>query len=100
MLDAGLARHQLELDWFDEVDQLSSLVGYLRSGHFVGVVPRMLASYIPDVVAVPVSGHRVERKIYLARRRDTPLSRTALALWQCISKVAGNRSRIETRRTG
>lgn len=99
VLDAALARHQLELDWFDEVDQLSSLVGYLRSGHFVGVVPRMLSRYIPHVVAVPVSGHRVERKIYLARRKDTPLSKTALALWQCVARVAGSQSSAEVSKT-
>ena len=88
VLDAALVRHQLELAWFDEVDQLSSLVGYLRSGHFVGVVPRMLSRYIPDVVALPISGHRIERKVVLARRKDTPLSMPARSLWESVATAA------------
>ena len=88
VLDTALARHQVDLGWFDEVDQLSSLVGYLRSGHFVAVVPRLLSRHVPETVALTVRGHRIERKIYLARRKDTPLSQPAEALWKCIVDVA------------
>jgi DNA-binding transcriptional LysR family regulator len=87
-LDEALARQKIELNWFDEVDQLSSLVGYLRSGYFVGVVPRLLARYLLDVVTLDVAGQRIDRRIYLARRRDSPLSTSALALWRSVAAVA------------
>lgn len=88
VLDTALDRYGLQLTWFDEVDQLSSLVGYLRSGSFVGVVPRMLARYIPDIVARNISGHKIERRVYLARRKDSPLSEPAEVLWRCVAAVA------------
>lgn len=88
VLDTALAAHELELGWFDEVDQLSSLVGYLRSGHFVGVLPRLLSRYVPGTVALAVTGHRIERRIYLARRKDMPLSTPAAALWACLATTA------------
>lgn len=89
LLDDALAKRDLELPWFDEVDQLSSLVGYLRSGHFVGVVPRLLARYLQNVTALPVTGLGIERQIYLARRRDTSLSVPSKELWKSIAGVAG-----------
>lgn len=88
VLDTALAAHGLELGWFDEVDQLSSLVGYLRSGHFVGVLPRLLSRYVPGTVALTVTGHRIERRIYLARRKDMPLSTPAAALWASLATTA------------
>lgn len=87
-LDDALASRNLELPWFDEVDQLSTLVGYLRSGHFVGVVPRLLARYLQNVTSVPVTGLKTERRIYLARRRHSSLSVPAQALWHAVSTIS------------
>lgn len=52
-------------------------------------MPRLLAWYIQDMAVLPVAGDGVKRRIYLARRRDSPLSLAADALWTCISTVAG-----------
>lgn len=89
-LDDGLVPTGVELNWFYEVEQLSSLVGYLQSGHFVGVVPRLLSGYLRDIATIPISGPQIERRIHLARRRDTHLSVPASVLWDCIYEAVGS----------
>jgi DNA-binding transcriptional LysR family regulator len=84
LLDQRLQREGLQLLWFDEVDKLSSLLSYLRTGSFVGVVPSLIASYLVELVAVPMIGPRIERRIYLTRRKDTMLNPPAQILWNAI----------------
>ncbi|WP_336333791.1 LysR substrate-binding domain-containing protein [Pseudomonas putida] len=84
VLDAALEMRGIELTWFDEVDQLSSLIGFLQSGHFVGVIPELLTPYVPGVKTFRIVGDVVYREIHLLRRKDTPLSASALALWNCV----------------
>ena len=84
LLDQRLQREGLQLLWFDEVDKLSSLLSYLRTGSFVGVVPSLIASYLVELVAVPMIGPRIERRIYLTRRKDMTLNPPAQILWNAI----------------
>jgi DNA-binding transcriptional LysR family regulator len=60
-LDQRLNNEGLQLLWFDEVDKLSSLLSYLRTGVFMGVVPSVIARYLDELVAVPMLGPRIER---------------------------------------
>jgi DNA-binding transcriptional LysR family regulator len=83
-LDQRLQREGLQLLWFDEVDKLSSLLSNLRTGSFVGVVPSLVASYLDELVAVPMIGPRIERRIYLTRRKDMTLNPPAQMLWNAI----------------
>lgn len=92
VLDAALGAKGIELTWFDEVDQLSSLIGFLRSGHFVGVIPKLLAPHIPGVKTFMITGETVHREIHLMRRKDTPLSTSALAFWHCVMDSAREQS--------
>jgi DNA-binding transcriptional LysR family regulator len=80
-LDQRLNKEGLQLLWFDEVDKLSSLLSYLRTGVFVGVVPSLMARYLNELVAVPMLSPRIERQIYLIRRNDVTLSPPAQMLW-------------------
>ena len=84
LLDQRLQREGLQLLWFDEVDKLSSLLSYLRTGSFVGVVPSLIARYLVELVAVPMIGPRIERRIYLTRRKDMTLNPPAQMLWNAI----------------
>ncbi|MFT3820246.1 MAG: LysR substrate-binding domain-containing protein [Rubrivivax sp.] len=84
MLDGALARAGMELLWFDEVDTLSSLMSYLATGGFVGVVPQLVASQLPGLRTVPLNRPRLERQLFLVRRRDVQLTPPARRLWDDI----------------
>jgi DNA-binding transcriptional LysR family regulator len=83
LVDSALRGAGIELSWFYELGQLSSLVGYLSSGEFIAPVPKLLAGFVPGLVSIPLVKPHVERKIYLVRR-DGQLSVPAQALWDII----------------
>ncbi|WP_077000483.1 LysR family transcriptional regulator [Variovorax sp. KK3] len=87
MLDGQLARDGIELLWFDEVDTLSSLIGYLGTGSFLGVVPRLVAGQLPGLAAVPLRQPGLQRQLYMVRRNDLELTPPARALWSDIRKT-------------
>ena len=47
-------------------------------------VPSLVASYLDELVAVPMIGPRIERRLYLTRRKDMTLNPPAQMLWNAI----------------
>ncbi|GAA5235301.1 LysR family transcriptional regulator [Verticiella sediminum] len=86
LIDKSLAQANIELSWFYEVGLLSSLLGYLKSGEFVAPVPKLLAGFIPGLVAVPLTAPTLQRSIYLVRRQAR-LGIPAQALWDCMAQL-------------
>ncbi|HZF82441.1 MAG TPA: LysR family transcriptional regulator [Burkholderiaceae bacterium] len=87
MMDVQLARAGVELLWFDEVDTLSSLIGCLNTGQFIGVVPKLVAGHLTSLAVVPLTRPRLQRKLYLVRRRDGELTPPARDLWMDIRRT-------------
>lgn len=81
MLDGALARAGVELLWFDEVDTLSSLMSYLGTTRFVGVVPRLVAGQLTGLATVRLTAPRLQRRLFLVRRADVELTPPAERLW-------------------
>ena len=99
MLDGALAKAGVELLWFDEVDTLSSLMSYLGTASFVGVVPSLVASQLTGLATVALTGPRLQRQIFLVRRNDVELTPPAHVLWNDVrARVADALSRQATRR--
>ena len=74
MLDGALARAGVELLWFDGADTLSSLISYLGTGNFVGIVPKLVASQLTDLASVSLTQPRLQRDLHLVRRADEALT--------------------------
>jgi len=98
LIEDELAGLGVELAWTYEVGSLSSLLGYLTSGKFAAPVPRLLAGFVPGLVAVPLVQPRIERRIFLVRR-DSPLSLPAQTLWNEIAKQLRSTAAGKTRRS-
>lgn len=90
MVDGALAKVGVELLWFDEVDTLSSLVSYLRTGQFTSVVPKVIAAQFAGLAVVPLTAPRIERKLYLLRRKDNDLTPPAQSFWNDVKKRLGS----------
>jgi DNA-binding transcriptional LysR family regulator len=99
MLDGALAKAGVELLWFDEVDTLSSLMSYLGTASFVGVVPSLVASQLSGLATVALTGPRLQRQLFLVRRNDVELTPPAHVLWNDVrARVASAVGRDRTRR--
>ncbi|KAB2896027.1 MAG: LysR family transcriptional regulator [Burkholderiaceae bacterium] len=83
-VDAALAAEGLQLNWCDEVDQLSSMMALLATGRFISVLPGLLAPAFPALASIRLAQPRMGRRIYLMRRRDRSLSLPASALWEAM----------------
>ena len=84
-IDEGLAREGLSPPWFDEVEHLSTMLGFLRHAHHVGVLPRMaLDAGATELVVRPLVGPVLSRDIGLIRRSETTLNRPAQLLWDLL----------------
>jgi DNA-binding transcriptional LysR family regulator len=90
-IDMKLEKEGIELLWFDEVETLSSLISNLRTGAFLGVVPKLIASHLDGLASVALTGPRIQRKLYLARRSDTEFTPPVQAFWhdvqRCVTAV-------------
>lgn len=84
-VDGSLAHQGIRLNWFDEVDQLSSMMALLATGDFVAVLPGLLAPTFPALASIPLVEPQISRGIFLVRRRDMSLSLPASALWDEMS---------------
>lgn len=82
-IDEALAAAGIASPWFDEVEHLSSMLGLLRGGVGIGVLPRLAlhSGAAVDLLTRPLHSPDVARRIGLIRRRDATLSRPAEALW-------------------
>ncbi len=79
-LDAAL--HPLKLRTLMEVDQLATVMGMVRAGLGISIVPSLTLFHFqqPEVVTRPLAWTGLTRHIYLVRRRDRGLSLAAQSL--------------------
>lgn len=84
LLDKRLQGEGIELDWFDEVATLSSQLVYLQTGAFASVVPLLFAKHLTALRIIPLTGPRIERDIFLIRRKDQELIEPARQFWDDI----------------
>lgn len=92
-VDPILHKAGIALPWFNEVDHLSSMMGYLNHGHFIAVLPGLLASQLKGLTAISLTAPRIERELFLVRRRDMTLSMPAQMLWDILAAVIARASR-------
>jgi DNA-binding transcriptional LysR family regulator len=83
-LDA--AARPLQMNSVLEVEQLATVMGMVRHGLGVSVVPELTLFHFrsDDVVTRPLRGPGLVRQIYLIRRRDRSLSSAAQALYEWV----------------
>jgi LysR family carnitine catabolism transcriptional activator len=74
--------HPLQMNTLMEVDQLATVMGMVRAGLGISVVPSLTLFHFqhPEIVTRPLSWPGLTRKIYLVRRRDRGLSLAAQSL--------------------
>lgn len=79
-LDAAL--HPLQMRTLMEVDQLATVMGMVRAGLGISIVPSLTLFHFqqPEVVTRPLSWTGLTRHIYLVQRRDRDLSLAAQSL--------------------
>lgn len=85
-MDAALAAAGVATPWFDEVEHLSSMLGLLRGGVGIGVLPRwaLHSAGATELRTRPLVEPDIVRPIGLLRRRDALLSQPAQVLWQLL----------------
>ena len=79
-LDAAV--HPLQMNALMEVDQLATVMGMVRAGLGISVVPSLTLFHFqhPAIVTRPLAWPGLTRRIYLVRRRDRSLSIAAQGL--------------------
>ena len=79
-LDAAL--HPLKMRTLMEVDQLATVMGMVRAGLGISIVPSLTLFHFqqPEVLVRPLAWPGLTRQIYLVRRRDRGLSLAAQSL--------------------
>lgn len=94
LIDAALVREGIAPPWFDEVEHLSTMIGFLRNAQIVGVLPRMaLDATAPDLVIRPLTQPVLSREIALIRRKETELGKAAQVLWNMLGDSLLDRPR-------
>jgi LysR family carnitine catabolism transcriptional activator len=78
--------HPLQLQAVMEVDQLATVMGMVRAGLGISVVPWLTLFHFqsPDIVTRPLSWAGLTRRIYLVRRRDRSLSVAAQGFYEWV----------------
>jgi LysR family carnitine catabolism transcriptional activator len=83
-LDAAV--HPLQMNGVLEVEQLATVMGMVRHGLGISVVPELTLFHFKDaqIATRPLSGPGLTRQIFLIRRRDKHLSSAAQALYEWV----------------
>ncbi len=69
-MDTVLQQQGIAPPWFDEVEHLSSMMGFLEHGACLAVLPRLALAANPGLTAIPLSQPDISRRICLIRRHD------------------------------
>jgi DNA-binding transcriptional LysR family regulator len=83
-IDGVLRAEGISLPWFDEVDSLSTLMGHVERGDVVTVLPALAMAAGAHLASLALEGPRIERTVYLIRRRDVTLGSPAQFLWDAL----------------
>ncbi|MDR6396590.1 LysR family transcriptional regulator [Herbaspirillum seropedicae] len=85
-IDQTLKRHGVNIPWFDEVENLTAMLGLLRAGNTAAVMPRLALAACEEwgLTTVNLDNPMIARAIGLIRRHDTPLSTPAEAMWSLL----------------
>lgn len=80
VLDRALATAQVQLNWFYEVNHLSTSLGLVEAGLGISVMPKLATPQLehPVIATVPLKGPLVSRTIGLVERRGGRLSPAAI----------------------
>jgi len=83
-LDAAV--HPLQMNGVLEVEQLATVMGMVRHGLGISVVPELTLFHFrsDDIVTRPLQGPGLKRQIFIVRRRDRALSTAAQALYEWV----------------
>lgn len=90
-MDAALEQAGVDAPWSDEVEHLSTMLGFLRAGHVAAVMPRLALLACADwgLSHVPLCAPSLHRRIGLIRRKDLVLSEPARLLWRLFAEELG-----------
>lgn len=86
-VDSVLLRNGITLPWTVEVDQLATLIGLVRTGQFLTVMPALFRADDFGLQSVPVGNPEVSREIWIVTRRDTVLSPQAQGMLDLIRQA-------------
>lgn len=87
-IDKALEQAGIASPWFDEVEHLSTMLGFLRHGAVVGVLPRLaLGAQSHGLSTCPLVEPVVSREIALIRRSETTLSKPSQFLWDALAQT-------------
>lgn len=79
ILDNALASAKIELNWFYEVNHLSTSLGLVEAGLGISVLPRLATPQVkhPVIVSIPIKDPLVTRTIGIVERRSGHLAPAA-----------------------
>jgi DNA-binding transcriptional LysR family regulator len=97
-LDAAF--HPQPMNTLMEVEQLATVMGMVRAGLGISVVPALTLFHFdaPDVLTRPLALPGLVRRIYLVRRRDRSLSVAAQALYEQVLAQRPQEGRVAQKR--
>jgi DNA-binding transcriptional LysR family regulator len=97
-----MAFHPRVMNSVMEVEQLATVMGMVRAGLGISIVPSLTLFHFntPDLVSRPMPMRGLKRQLYLVRRRDKVLSQASKALYDMVvaSKPVQSMPREATRR--
>ena len=73
-VDGELASHGMGVPWCMEVDQLSTLIGLIRDGQYMAILPSLFHAEAHSLKSVSMVRPLIRRDLFLIRRRDVTLS--------------------------
>lgn len=93
-IDTVLEARGIAAPWFDEVEHLSSLLGWLHAGHGMGVIPRlaMRTAEAQSLRCVPLVEPAIQRRIALLKRRGATLGEPTQRLWDLFRQALAQRA--------
>jgi DNA-binding transcriptional LysR family regulator len=73
-VDDELAGRSLPTPWYMEVDQLSTLLGFVQTWGFTAVLPSTFDAKAIGMRSVPIIAPEIQRELFMVKRRDASLS--------------------------